>query len=118
MSNKSLNSYARFSIKRLLSLITISTRKSSKLINGLLIEFIGLKGINFQPTKIIKIIPATLTGTPTRAKSKKLKSTFEYSPLISEIIIFGGVPILVFIPPRIDAKARGIRNFEGFHSIF
>ena len=25
---------------------------------------------------------------------------------------------MVFIPPRIEAKASGIRNLEGFHSIF
>ena len=33
-------------------------------------------------------------------------------------MILGGVPILVFIPPRIEAKAKGIRNFDGFHFIF
>ena len=38
--------------------------------------------------------------------------------LYSEIIIFGGVPIAVFIPPKIHAKANGIKNFEGCHSIF
>ena len=38
--------------------------------------------------------------------------------LYSEIIMFGGVPIAVFIPPKIHAKANGIKNFEGCHSIF
>ena len=33
-------------------------------------------------------------------------------------MIFGGVPITVFMPPKILAKANGIKNFDGFHSIF
>ena len=32
--------------------------------------------------------------------------------------MFGGVPILVFIPPKIDANARGIKNLEGDQFIF
>ena len=38
--------------------------------------------------------------------------------LYSEIIIFGGVPMVVFMPPKIQAKAKGIRNLEGCQSIF
>ena len=38
--------------------------------------------------------------------------------LYSEIIIFGGVPIVVFIPPKIHAKAKGIKNLEGCQFIF
>ena len=34
------------------------------------------------------------------------------------MIIFGGVPIAVFIPPNMQAKARGIKNLEECHSIF
>ena len=34
------------------------------------------------------------------------------------MIIFGGVPISVFIPPKIDANAKGIRNFPACHPIF
>ena len=34
------------------------------------------------------------------------------------MIILGGVPILVFIPPKIDEKAKGIKTLDGFHSIF
>ena len=34
------------------------------------------------------------------------------------MIIFGGVPISVFIPPKIDANARGIRNFPACNPSF
>ena len=68
--------------------------------------------------KAINRIPIKLTGKPANAKSKNSKVLCSYSSLNSEIIMLGGVPILVFMPPKIDAKARGIRNFEGFHSIF
>ena len=84
----------------------------------MLTELIGLIGINLHPINIMKSIPITLTGTPAKAKSKKLNSELEYSPLISAIIMLGGVPIFVFIPPKIDENARGIKNFDGFHSIF
>ena len=36
--------------------------------------------------------------------------------LYSEIIILGGVPIAVFIPPKMHAKDSGIRNLAGCHS--
>ena len=42
----------------------------------------------------------------------------EIEALYSEIIIFGGVPIAVFIPPKIHAKASGIKNFEECQFIF
>ena len=32
------------------------------------------------------------------------------------MIIFGGVPIAVFIPPKIQAKDNGIKNLAGCHS--
>ena len=38
--------------------------------------------------------------------------------LYSEIIIFGGVPMVVFMPPKMHAKAKGIRNLEGCQFIF
>jgi hypothetical protein len=59
-----------------------------------------------------------VTANPTYEKSKKLKPEFEIVDLYSEIIIFGGVPIVVFIPPKIQAKANGIRNLDGCQSIF
>ena len=34
------------------------------------------------------------------------------------MIILGGVPIFVFIPPKIEANARGIKNFDGDQDIF
>ena len=34
------------------------------------------------------------------------------------MIIFGGVPIFVFMPPRMEANANGIKNLDGFHSFF
>ena len=63
-------------------------------------------------------IPIKLTGNPAYVKWKKSNPTPVKSSLNSEIIIFGGVPIFVFIPPKIEAKARGIRNLDGFHFIF
>ena len=38
--------------------------------------------------------------------------------LYSEIIILGGVPIVVFIPPKIHAKAKGIKKRDGCQFIF
>lgn len=38
--------------------------------------------------------------------------------LYSEIIILGGVPMVVFIPPKMHANAKGIRNLDGCQSIF
>ena len=55
---------------------------------------------------------------PTYEKSKKLNPEEEIVALYSEIIIFGGVPIAVFIPPKIQANAKGIKNIEACHSIF
>ena len=55
---------------------------------------------------------------PTYEKSKKLNPEEEIVALYSEIIIFGGVPIAVFIPPKVQANANGIKNFEACHSIF
>ena len=74
--------------------------------------------INLQPISAINKIPKMLTGTPAKEKSKKAKSLSAKSFLNSEMIIFGGVPIFVFIPPRIDAKDRGIKNLDGFQFIF
>ena len=59
-----------------------------------------------------------VTANPTYEKSKKLKPEFEIVDLYSEIIIFGGVPIVVFIPPKIQPKANVIRNLDGCQSIF
>ena len=56
--------------------------------------------------------------SPTYEKSKKLKPLLEIVALYSEIIIFGGVPMAVFIPPKMQANAKGIKNFEGCQSIF
>ena len=56
--------------------------------------------------------------SPTYEKSKKLNPESEIVDLYSEIMIFGGVPIVVFIPPKIQAKASGIKNLEGCQSIF
>ena len=53
-----------------------------------------------------------------KEKSKKAKSLSAKSFLNSEMIILGGVPIFVFIPPKIDAKDRGIKNLDGFQLIF
>ena len=74
--------------------------------------------INLQPIRAINKIPKILTGTPAKAKSKKAKSLSTKSFLNSEIIILGGVPIFVFIPPKIDAKDKGIKNLDGFQFIF
>ena len=49
---------------------------------------------------------------PTYEKSKNIKLLSVIVALYSEIIIFGGVPIAVFIPPRIQAKAKGIKYLE------
>ena len=51
-------------------------------------------------------------------KSKKLNASPVYVSLNSAIMIFGGVPINVFMPPRIEAKAKGIKNFPACHPIF
>ena len=59
-----------------------------------------------------------VTTRPTYEKSKKLNPEFVIDALYSDIIIFGGVPIAVFMPPKIQAKAKGIRYFDGCHSIF
>jgi hypothetical protein len=59
-----------------------------------------------------------VTESPTYEKSKILNHESEIVDLYSEIIIFGGVPIVVFIPPKIHAKASGINNLEGCQSIF
>ena len=59
-----------------------------------------------------------VTTRPTYEKSKKLNPEFDIDALYSDIIIFGGVPIAVFIPPKMQAKAKGIRYLEGCHSIF
>ena len=55
---------------------------------------------------------------PTYEKSKKLKPELEIEALYSEIMIFGGVPIAVFIPPKIHAKANGIKNLDECQPIF
>ena len=55
---------------------------------------------------------------PTYEKSKKLNPLEDMVDLYSEIIIFGGVPIVVFIPPKIQANDSGIKNLEGCQSIF
>ena len=81
-------------------------------------ELIGLNCINRHPINAINKIPKILTGIPANEKSKKAKSSFEKSFLNSEIIIFGGVPIYVFIPPKIEAKDKGIKYLEGFQFIF
>ena len=55
---------------------------------------------------------------PTYEKSKKLNPLESISALYSEMIIFGGVPIAVFIPPTIQAKAKGIKNLDECQFIF
>ena len=79
-----------------------------------------LKGTKFQLKvwKEIKKIPNNVIKNPTYEKSKNIKLLSVIVALYSEIIIFGGVPIAVFIPPRIQAKAKGIKYLEGCHSIF
>ena len=62
---------------------------------------------------LIKVITS-----PTYEKSKKLNPDDEIDALYSEIIIFGGVPIAVFIPPKIHAKAKGIKNLDECQFIF
>ena len=77
-----------------------------------------LKKINLLPINAINNIHIKVIINPTYEKSKKLKPALDIDALYSEIIIFGGVPIAVFMPPKIHAKAKGIRNFDGCHSIF
>ena len=60
----------------------------------------------------------TVIESPTYEKSKKLKPASDIVDLYSEIMIFGGVPMVVFIPPKIHAKAKGIKNLEGCQPIF
>ena len=60
----------------------------------------------------------TVIESPTYEKSKKLKPVSDIVDLYSEIMIFGGVPMVVFIPPKMHAKAKGIKNLEGCQPIF
>ena len=80
-------------------------------------EILFLKNISLFPIKAINIMLRIVITSPTYEKSKKLKPELEIVALYSEIIIFGGVPIAVFIPPKIQANAKGIKNFEGCQSI-
>ena len=57
-------------------------------------------------------------SSPTYEKSKKPNPELVIVDLYSEIIILGGVPITVFMPPKIHAKASGIRCLEDLQPIF
>ena len=74
--------------------------------------------MKFLPTKTIKNIETIVTSKPTYEKSKKPNPVFVIVDLYSEIMILGGVPITVFMPPKIHAKARGIRCREDLQPIF
>ena len=55
------------------------------------------------------MIPATVTGIPIQANSKKPNlSAIPAASKAPLAMIFGGVPTIVMIPPRPQANAKGI----------
>ena len=113
-----LNAYNVIPIDELSSFTRTSNKYPFRLIKFSFEGISFLKKISLFPINAINKIQITVMTTPTYEKSKKLNPELEIDALYSEIIIFGGVPIAVFIPPKIHAKAKGIKYLEGCHSIF
>ncbi len=55
---------------------------------------------------------------PTGAKSNILKGSPSASLRYSAMTMFGGVPINVIMPPRMDAKDRAMRESDGLRLLF
>ena len=70
-------------------------------------------GIKRQPTKATNVMPAIAAMPPTGAKSNILNGAPRLSSRMAAMMILGGVPINVTMPPRIVAKLRGIRDRPG-----
>ena len=113
-----LNAYKVMPIEELFSFTSTSNKYPLRSIKCSVEGISFLKKINLFPIKAMKRTQIIVTTRPTYEKSKKLNPEFDIDALYSDIIIFGGVPIAVFIPPKIQAKAKGIRYLEGCHSIF
>src|SRR5690554_4249948 len=87
-----------------------SVRYSPTLNSLAFAEASSLRGVRRQPIKVIKTIPAIVIATTTGAKSNNPNVTLSR---YEAIMILGGVPIRVMVPPNNDPKDRGINNSEG-----
>ena len=73
----------------------------------------ALLGINRHPISATNAKPAMAVIPPTGAKSNILNGSPRLSSRIVAMIIFGGVPISVAMPPRIVANDKAIRDSPG-----
>jgi len=67
-----------------------------------------LFGSKYLPTNIMYSIPATETGIPIQANSKKPKGSRPAAVIAPVAMMLGGVPTMVMIPPQPQANANGI----------
>ena len=70
-------------------------------------------GIRRQPISATNATPATAQTSPTGVKSNMPNGAPSASPRNVATTMLGGVPIKVTMPPRIEAKDRGIRVNAG-----
>ncbi len=70
-------------------------------------------GINRQPINTMNSSPASATPTPTGEKANMRNDAAPVCARKEATMMLGGVPIRVVMPPRSEAKARGIKNAEG-----
>jgi hypothetical protein len=67
-------------------------------------------GISFHPSSATNVIPVKATRPPTGAKSNIAKGSPRAFSLKEDIMMFGGVPTSVAMPPKIVAKLSGMRD--------
>ena len=67
-------------------------------------------GINRHPINDTNNRPTSAVIPPTGAKSNILKGAPRDSSLMAAMMMFGGVPIKVAIPPKMVAKDKGINE--------
>ncbi len=75
-----------------------------------------LTGTSRQPTSAVNTTPEAATARPTGVKSNMVKLPMPFCARKPETIRLGGVPTMVVMPPRMDAKARGMRTRPGGNS--
>ena len=75
-------------------------------------------GSRRQPTSVTNKTPTAAHASPTGAKSNMLKLSPSELWRNSAMMMLGGVPISVIMPPSIDAKDKGISVSEGLRFAF
>ena len=66
-----------------------------------------------NPIVIMKTMPTPRMINPIGVNAKRLNGSSPRSRSISAARMFGGVPIIVVVPPKIAPKESGMKNRDG-----